>query len=57
MQRKGLLALGSLALPGAALAHGGHAELPAGLHESFHVSPLAALAIIAAAAVLALARS
>ena len=40
-------------LPGAALAHGGHVELTGVAHDGFHFGPVAALALIAAALVLA----
>ena len=41
-------------LPGAALAHGGHAPLPEAAHGFTHAAPLLGVALIAVAAVLAL---
>ncbi|MEL6197786.1 MAG: hypothetical protein AAFT19_08060 [Pseudomonadota bacterium] len=49
---KKLIAFSAL-LPGTALAHGGHAPLPAGAHEALHAGPtlligLAVLGVLAA---------
>ena len=55
MKRLTLSALIS-ALPVAALAHGGHAPVPEAAHGMVHFGPLAGLALIATAAVLALMR-
>ncbi len=42
--------------PGAAFAHGGHAELAGPAHDSFHAGPWIGVGLIAAALVLALIR-
>jgi hypothetical protein len=47
-----LLVLG----PGAAFAHGGHAELAGPAHDGFHATPWIGVGLIAVALVLALIR-
>ena len=49
---KKLTALLMLA-PGPALAHGGHVEMSAVAHDSFHAGPWAAVGLIVAALILA----
>ena len=39
--------------PGAALAHGGHVEMSAVAHDTFHVGPWVAVGLIVAAFILA----
>ena len=39
--------------PSAALAHGGHVEMPVAAHDGFHVGPWVAAGLIVAAFVLA----
>lgn len=41
-------------MPGAALAHGGHAPMPAGAHELSHAAPVVGGVIIVAALALGL---
>jgi len=40
-------------LPGAALAHGGHAFMTGPAHDSYHVAPVLGIALIVAALALA----
>ena len=42
--------------PGVALAHGGHVEMSAAAHDTFHIGPWVAAGLIVAAVFLALIR-